>query len=197
MPKSPFHEKSPASITLQGFHLIGAAGFEPTTPTTPRSGSFSKSFVGEGGCAIASKNPPKLPPIELSRRETSDRFHLESVCLEYRTYCYIFRKKPVLNWDAEIYNVPAYLVADAARYVRMPLGTLRSWINGRSYSTQKGQQQFEPLIQRPDPNQPKLSFANLVEAHVLRVIRETHQIKIDRVRKALDYLSQVFETEHL
>lgn len=79
----------------------------------------------------------------------------------------------------------------------MPLGTLRSWINGRSYSTQKGQQQFEPLIQRPDPNQPELSFANLVEAHVLRVIRETHQIKIDRVRKALDYLSQVFETDHL
>ena len=102
----------------------------------------------------------------------------------------------MLNWDAEIYNVPAYSVADAARYVRMPMGTLRSWINGRSYSTQKGQQQFDPLIQRPNPNQPELSFANLVEAHVLRVIRETHQIKVDRVRKALDYLSQVFETDH-
>jgi uncharacterized protein (DUF433 family) len=100
------------------------------------------------------------------------------------------------NWDAGIYNAPAYAVADVARYVRMPIGTLRSWINGRSYATQEGQQQIAPLIQRPDPTQSELSFANLVEAHVLRVIRETHKIKLDRVRQALDYLSQEFQTEH-
>jgi uncharacterized protein (DUF433 family) len=102
----------------------------------------------------------------------------------------------VLNWDAEIYNVPAYPVTDAARYARMPVGTLRTWINGRSYATQQGQQQFAPLIQRPNANHPELSFANLVEAHVLRVIRANHQIKLDRVRTALDYLSQVLKTDH-
>jgi uncharacterized protein (DUF433 family) len=78
----------------------------------------------------------------------------------------------------------------------MPVGTLRSWIDGRSYQTQEGQQQFASLIQRPSPNHPELSFANLVEAHVLRVIRENHQIKLDRVRTALDYLSSNLETDH-
>jgi uncharacterized protein (DUF433 family) len=102
----------------------------------------------------------------------------------------------VSNWDSETYNTPAYSVTDAARYLRMPVGTLRSWIDGRSYQTQEGQQQFASLIQRPSPNHPELSFANLVEAHVLRVIRENHQIKLDRVRTALDYLSSNLETDH-
>ncbi len=102
----------------------------------------------------------------------------------------------MFDWDAEIYNSPAYPVTDAARYLRIPVGTLRSWFNGRSYVTQKGQQKFEPLIQRPNLNQPEVSFSNLVEAHILRVIRENHQIKIDRVRTALDYLSQVLKTDH-
>jgi len=102
----------------------------------------------------------------------------------------------VFNWDAEIYNSPAYPVTDAARYLRIPVGTLRSWFNGRSYVTRKGQQKFEPLIQRPDRKQPEISFTNLVEAHILRVIRENHQIKLDRVRTALDYLSEVLNTNH-
>jgi uncharacterized protein (DUF433 family) len=102
----------------------------------------------------------------------------------------------VPNWDSETYNTPAYSVTDAARYLRMPVGTLRSWLDGRSDKTQKGQQQFTALIQRPNPNHPELSFANLVEAHVLRVIRENHQIKLDRVRTALDYLSKDLETDH-
>jgi uncharacterized protein (DUF433 family) len=52
------------------------------------------------------------------------------------------------------------------------------------------------LIQRPDPTLPQLSFTNLVEAHVLRIIRETHQVKLDKVRKALDYMDQQFDTAH-
>jgi uncharacterized protein (DUF433 family) len=102
----------------------------------------------------------------------------------------------VFNWDAEIYNSPTYPVTDAARYLRIPVVTLRSWFNGRSYVTQKGQKKFEPLIWRPNLAQSEISFTNLVEAHILRVIRENHQIKLDRVRKALDYLSQVLETDH-
>jgi uncharacterized protein (DUF433 family) len=80
--------------------------------------------------------------------------------------------------------------------LRIPLGTLRSWIEGRSYRTKIGQQNFKPLIQRPDPTLPQLSFTNLVEAHVLRIIREEHQVKVDKVRKALDYMSQQFDTDH-
>lgn len=100
------------------------------------------------------------------------------------------------NWNAEIYNTPTYSVSDASRYLRIPLVTLRSWLKGRSYATKIGQQTFEPLIQRPDQTLPQLSFTNLVEAHVLRIIRENHQIKLDKVRKALDYMSQQFDTAH-
>lgn len=81
-------------------------------------------------------------------------------------------------------------MTDAARYLRIPAVTLRSWLKGRSHTTKNGQQAFEPLSQRPDPGLPQLSFTNLVEAHVLRIIRETHQVKLDKVRKALDYMSQ-------
>jgi uncharacterized protein (DUF433 family) len=102
----------------------------------------------------------------------------------------------MVKWDDGIYNTPAYPVTDAARYLRIPVGTLRSWMKGRSYTTKNGQQAFEPLIQRPDPNLPQLSFTNLVEAHVLRIIRQTHEVKLDKVRKALDYMSQQFDTDH-
>jgi uncharacterized protein (DUF433 family) len=100
------------------------------------------------------------------------------------------------KWDHSIYNTPAYPVTDAARYLRIPVATLRSWLKGRSYPTKNGQQAFEPLIQRPDPELPQLSFTNLVEAHVLRIIRETYEVKLDKVRKALDYMSQEFGTAH-
>ncbi|OCQ95244.1 hypothetical protein AMR42_14150 [Limnothrix sp. PR1529] len=102
----------------------------------------------------------------------------------------------MVKWDDDIYNTPAYSVTDAARYLRIPVVTLRSWLKGRSYATQIGQQAFEPLIQRPDLALPQLSFTNLVEAHVLRIIRETHQVKLDKVRNALDYMSQQFDTAH-
>ncbi len=103
---------------------------------------------------------------------------------------------PTVKWNDDIYNIPAYPVKDAAGYLHIPVRTLRSWLEGRSYPTKGGQQAFEPLIQRPHPDYPQLSFTNLVEAHVLRIIRETHQVKLDKVRKALDYIGQQFNTPH-
>jgi uncharacterized protein (DUF433 family) len=102
----------------------------------------------------------------------------------------------MVKWDDDVYNIPAYPVTDAARYLRIPLVTLRSWLQGRSYLTKNGQQAFEPLIQRPNPDLPQLSFTNLVEAHVLRTIRDGYQVKLDKVRIALDYLIQQFGTTH-
>jgi hypothetical protein len=101
----------------------------------------------------------------------------------------------MFDWQAEIYNLPAYPVSDAARYLRIPTVTMRSWVNGRAYGTKDGKQHFEPLIKRPTAA-PELSFTNLIEAHILRVLRETHQVRLDKVRSALDYLSQQLGTEH-
>ncbi|MGV0028406.1 DUF433 domain-containing protein [Phormidesmis priestleyi] len=93
-------------------------------------------------------------------------------------------------------NIPAYAVVDAARYLSIPSGTIQSWLRGRTYQTQEGPRYYEPLIQRPRANLPQLSFTNLIEAHVLRVIRKVHNVRLDKVRTALDYLDQQFQMPH-
>jgi uncharacterized protein (DUF433 family) len=95
-----------------------------------------------------------------------------------------------------LYHVPTYTIADTARYLHIPLPTLRTWVKGRDYPTKTGQKNFSPLIQRPNPNISQLSFTNLVEAHVLRVIRTVHNIPLDKVRLALNYISEQFKTDH-
>lgn len=100
------------------------------------------------------------------------------------------------QWDKDVYSTPAYPVTDAARYLHIPAGTLRSWVNGRHYPTKEGNQYFEPLIQRPDPDWPQISFTNLVEAHVLRSIRKIHGVRLYKVRSALDYLDKQFQVPH-
>jgi uncharacterized protein (DUF433 family) len=78
-------------------------------------------------------------------------------------------------------------LADAARYLRLPVGTLRSWVAGRAYPTAQGHKTFAPLI-RPAQREPLvLSFLDLIEAHVLRALRTEHGVPVDRVRKALKY----------
>lgn len=100
------------------------------------------------------------------------------------------------RWEQEQYNLPMYGVRDAARYLGIPVPTLNSWLQGRRSPTRNGQKTFEPLIQRPSPDQPYLSFTNLIEAHVLGVIRRGYRVKLDKVRVALDYMSQRFGTAH-
>lgn len=96
----------------------------------------------------------------------------------------------------DIRNVATYSVADAARYLAIPSRTLRSWLHGRTYPTASGPKYSEPLIHLPDSSSPGLSFINLVEAHVLRVIRQNHKVRLDKVRIALDYVEQKFGLPH-
>jgi hypothetical protein len=46
---------------------------------------------------------------------------------------------------------PAYGLAEAARYLKLPVATLRSWVVGRSYPTTGGGGRFHPLIHPPAP----------------------------------------------
>lgn len=82
---------------------------------------------------------------------------------------------------------PAYPLAEAARYLRLPAPTLRSWVLGRSYPKAGGLEQFQPLIPLAQEQPPALSFYNLVEAHVLHSLRSTHGVEIKEVRKAVAY----------
>lgn len=93
-------------------------------------------------------------------------------------------------------NVPAYPVAEAARYLHMPEGTLRSWVVGRRYPAAGATRNSPPLIHLADPKRQYLSFINLVEAHVLAAIRRRHGVKLPNVRAALDYTRRQFNVEH-
>lgn len=95
-----------------------------------------------------------------------------------------------------IYHIPNYSIKDASRYLNIPYVTLKTWLNGRKYSTKSGDKEFLPIIERPNPENPQLSFTNIIEAHMLRVIRTIHNIPLDKVRLALDYISNQFDTKH-
>jgi uncharacterized protein (DUF433 family) len=94
-----------------------------------------------------------------------------------------------------IHHLPAYRVADTARYLGIPAATVGTWVKGRNYKTQEGSQFSKPLILRPSGGS-LLSLTNLVEVHVLRIIRKVHEVRLDKVRNALDYLEQQLNVSH-
>ncbi len=98
----------------------------------------------------------------------------------------------------ELREAPSYSLAEAARYLRIPISTLRSWVVGRSYPTRGGAKRFTPLIKAPviTTGPKSLSFMNLVEIHILDAIRRQHNISLPKVRIALDFLRNKFPSRH-
>ena len=93
-------------------------------------------------------------------------------------------------------EMPAYNIAEASHYLRIPRATLASWVKGRWYDTEKGKKFFKPLLELPDNALPSLSFINLVEAHVLDALRRDHNIPMYKIRAALDYVQKNFSSKH-
>jgi uncharacterized protein (DUF433 family) len=110
----------------------------------------------------------------------------------------------VQNMSAKHYDTPinyrdraAYTLTEAARYLRLPTATLRSWVLGRQYPTTEGGAQFPPLI-KPASLQPSLlSFSNLIEAHVLRSLRTEHGVSVKDLRTALSFAQQALGIDRL
>ena len=90
---------------------------------------------------------------------------------------------------------PAYALAEAAHYLRMPPATLRSWIYGRPYPVSGLTKRSQVLIHLDDPKRKYLSFINLVEAHVLAAMRRRHGVKLPKVRLALNYVRKQFKMD--
>jgi len=104
------------------------------------------------------------------------------------------RKTPAAN---EAGYAPAYGLAEAARYLRLPAATLRSWVLGREYPTAEGASRFRPLIRPASQQPPLLSFRNLIEAHVLRSLRTEHGVPVKAVRAALAFAEKKLEIDRL
>jgi len=88
--------------------------------------------------------------------------------------------------ERDVREVPAYSIAEAAGYLRLPKTTLRAWL--------LGQQTFRAVIDIADRHGCQMSFINLVEAFVLSGIRRQHRVTLPKVRKAVDYLRRTFKT---
>lgn len=94
-------------------------------------------------------------------------------------------------------DAPAYTLAEAARYARLPVATLRSWVLGRQYPTAEGHADFPPLLRPASRRPPWLSFSNLIEAHVLRSLRAEHGVSVKELRRALGYAEKTLGIDRL
>jgi len=64
------------------------------------------------------------------------------------------------------------------------------------YSVKEGKGFFKPVFSLPDPDQPLLSYTNLVEAFVLSSLRRQHKIDLYKIRIAIEALQRQFNSVH-
>lgn len=85
-------------------------------------------------------------------------------------------------------DLPLYSAADAARFLQLPVATVRAWAFG-----QRG---FKAVLRVPDRSPGMLSFKNLVELHVLAVLRREKRVSLGDVRKAMAALERQLGEAH-
>ncbi len=93
-------------------------------------------------------------------------------------------------------KIPIYSINDAARYLRIPMSTVRSWTLGQSYPVKDGANFFAPLIDISGHKPYLLSFTNLIEIHVLRGMRQHQRIQLNKVRDALNFINERLHLPH-
>jgi superfamily II DNA helicase RecQ len=86
---------------------------------------------------------------------------------------------------SDVRHQPAYALAEAARYLKLPQATLRAWVVGRDYPVAHGHSRFKALIKPARSKPPTLSFYNLIEAHVLRALRTEHGVSLKALRSSI------------
>lgn len=90
-----------------------------------------------------------------------------------------------LYGDKDPRDLPRYTFADAARAIHVPASTIGTWVRGQHYPVKQGVKRFHPLLHRPDKKDTRLSFNNLLEAFVLRALRNKHDVSLKNVREAV------------
>ena len=87
-------------------------------------------------------------------------------------------------------DLPNYTAAEAARWLGVVQGTLRTWHLGHTYTTQQGPKCAKPVIKPAAKDPLELSFWNLVESSVLASIRKVHGVSLQKVRRALNFVER-------
>jgi uncharacterized protein (DUF433 family) len=83
--------------------------------------------------------------------------------------------------------LPLYSLVEVSRYARIQPTTLRSWTRSKDGGI---------LVPAERDTVAPLSFINLVESHVLRALRRTHRVPMQRIRTAIEWLRDKYQTDH-
>lgn len=102
-----------------------------------------------------------------------------------------------LYGDIEPRDQPWYTYPEAVRATGIPASTLRAWTVGQRYRRKADRAFFRPVISRPSESDPRLSFTNLIEAHVLRALRTVHEVDLSCVREAVALAENEFGIERI
>jgi uncharacterized protein (DUF433 family) len=94
----------------------------------------------------------------------------------------------MIDFKTEIYDEPAYGISEAAAYLRIPYQTLRYWLTGFKARS--------PIVRPVEADPVRLSFMNLLECHALAAMRKMYDLKLPRVRRALEKVSQDYDQRH-
>lgn len=96
----------------------------------------------------------------------------------------------------DIRAMPLYSASEAARFLHLPVSTVRAWAFGQGYRVGTEQRHFKAVINTADPRERRLSFINLVELLVLAAIRRRHNVPLKQVRSAVEFLRKKFPSPH-
>jgi uncharacterized protein (DUF433 family) len=83
---------------------------------------------------------------------------------------------------------PIYSVEEAADYLGIPVNTLYAWTLGRR-KPKLPNQYYPAVLKFVDQRSRRLSFFDLVEAHILRAATEKN-IPLGRIKKGLEFVRQ-------
>lgn len=86
-------------------------------------------------------------------------------------------------------ELPSYSITEASHYLTVPQSTIRDWVTGRH-------SRYNALVDAASFHPVTLSFFNLIELHILSAIRRDHQIKMPKIREAINYLMKEFDSDH-
>lgn len=92
-------------------------------------------------------------------------------------------------------EIPTYGIVEASHYLWVPQRTLQGWVQGYSFKrgeARKRQQAVVPV----DAETGFLSFADLLELHVLAALRREHGVTLKNIRHARQYLQQKWGSPH-
>ncbi len=83
-------------------------------------------------------------------------------------------------------TLPVYSIEEASGYLGIPVGTLRSWSTGRSKQDHSGDS-YRPVLIGVDQHFRRLSFFDLVEAHILRAAVEK-DVPMQHIKRGMNYV---------